>query len=202
MFSHGDSHLRTIQLNNEPWFLAKDVCEILELSDTSKALIKLDDDEKLTRKVFGSGQSRAMWLVNESGLYNLIFRSNKPEAKAFRKWVTAEVLPAIRRKGSYELEIPALDEVGALIQEASMMSGSRARLAIRLGISAASISRIASGDTAPFDTVFVHKVIEGCKRIVAGGNTVDMEAVEMLIRIEDSKIRKGLFAKMKKGGLL
>jgi prophage antirepressor-like protein len=100
-FSATKQAVRSLLIHNEPWLVAKDVCDILELSDTNKALAKLDSDEKLTRKVFGSGQNRKMWLVSESGLYALIMRSNKPEAKAFRKWVTGEVLPAIRKKGFY-----------------------------------------------------------------------------------------------------
>lgn len=90
-----------LTIKGEPWFVAKDVCDILQLTDVSKSVERLDDDEKLIRKIFVSGQSRDVILVNESGLYNLIFRSNKPEAKVFRKWVTGEVLPSIRRYGYY-----------------------------------------------------------------------------------------------------
>lgn len=100
-FNATSQEVRSLLIGNEPYFVAKDVCEILSLSDTNMALSKLDDDEKLTQKIFGSGQNRKMWLVNESGLYALILRSNKPEAKVFRKWVTSEVLPAIRKRGYY-----------------------------------------------------------------------------------------------------
>jgi prophage antirepressor-like protein len=100
-FSATKQEVRSLLVNNEPWMVAKDVCDILGLSDTNMAIKSLDEDEKLTRKIYGSGQSRKMWLVNESGLYALILRSNKPEAKTFRKWVTSEVLPAIRKKGYY-----------------------------------------------------------------------------------------------------
>jgi len=90
------------QLENEQtWFVAMDVCSILELTDVSMSLQKLDDDEKLIQKLFVSGQNRDVWIVNESGLYNLIFSSYKPEAKKFRKWVTSEVLPSIRVSGKY-----------------------------------------------------------------------------------------------------
>ena len=92
---------RYLTIKGEPWFAAKDVCDILQLTDVSKTMERLDDDEKLIRVLFVSGQNREMWFVNESGMYNLIFRSNKPEAKAFRKWVTGEVLPSIRRFGYY-----------------------------------------------------------------------------------------------------
>ncbi len=101
-FDFRGSEVRVIDENGEPWFVAKDVCECLGLSDTNKALLKLDEDEKLTRKVFGSGQGRNMMVVSESGLYSLIFRSNKPEAKVFKKWVTSEVLPSIRKTGGFQ----------------------------------------------------------------------------------------------------
>lgn len=100
-FSATSQEVRSLLIENEPWLVAKDVCDVLEISDTTVALRKLDDDEKLTRKIYVSGQNRKMWLVNESGLYALIIRSNKPEAKTFRKWVTSEVLPSIRKKGYY-----------------------------------------------------------------------------------------------------
>ena len=85
----------------EPWFVAKDVCDILGYADVEVALRKIEDDEKLTRKIYASGQLRKMWIINESGLFTLILRSNKPQAKKFRKWVTSEVLPAIRKHGLY-----------------------------------------------------------------------------------------------------
>lgn len=84
-------NIRMEEINNQAWFIAKDVCTALELSEVSNTVKRLDDDEKLTRTVFVSGQGREMWFINESGLYNLIFQSRKPEARAFRKWVTNEV---------------------------------------------------------------------------------------------------------------
>ncbi|MDY0215392.1 MAG: Bro-N domain-containing protein [Bacteroidales bacterium] len=105
IIQHPDfGQIRTENIDNEPIFCALDVCRSLEMSDTEVTLRKLDDDEKLMRKIYVSGQNREMWFVNESGLYNLIFRSNKPSAKIFRKWVTNEVLPSIRKTGSYHVE--------------------------------------------------------------------------------------------------
>jgi anti-repressor protein len=95
-FSTQSQSVRIELINSEPWFVAKDVCDILELSNVSKALLSLDDDEKGITKVQTLGGEQSLLIVNESGLYNLIFRSNKPEAKKFRKWVTNEVLPSIR----------------------------------------------------------------------------------------------------------
>lgn len=92
---------RYLTIKGEPWFAAKDVCDILSISNVSQTVERLDEDEKLIYTIHISGQNREVWFVNESGLYNLVFQSRKPEAKAFRKWVTSEVLPSIRRFGYY-----------------------------------------------------------------------------------------------------
>ena len=89
-----------IHENDQLYFVARDICEALGLIDVNKALLKVDEEDKITRKLFGSS-GHSIWLVNESGLYNLIFRSNKPEAVAFKRWVTSEVLPQIRKTGSF-----------------------------------------------------------------------------------------------------
>jgi len=102
IFSENKKQVAALLFEGEPWFIGKDICGALELADTETALRKLDDDEKLLRKVYVSGQDREVWLVNESGLYSLIFRSTKPSAKAFRRWVTQEVLPEIRKNGRFE----------------------------------------------------------------------------------------------------
>lgn len=111
IFNASNQQVRTVVIDKEPYFVAKDVCDILQLSDVSMAVSRLDDDEKLTQLLLVSGQRRQMWCVNESGLYHLIFQSRKEEAKAFRKWVTSEVLPALRRTGRYE--IPGLTSAEA-----------------------------------------------------------------------------------------
>ena len=90
--------VRVLEIENEPWFVAKDVCDILELSNPSVALKNLDEDE---RTKFNLGRQGNTNLINESGLYALIVRSRKPEAKKFRKWITSEVLPSIRKHGVY-----------------------------------------------------------------------------------------------------
>jgi prophage antirepressor-like protein len=86
-------------------FCAKDICAALEFSASPEvALRALDDDEKLMRKVYASGQSREMLFVTESGLYALVIRSNKPAARKFRKWITGEVLPSLRKYGVYSTD--------------------------------------------------------------------------------------------------
>ena len=102
-FNFGANEIRVVvdETTKEPLWVAKDICDVLGYKEVSKTLSKLDDDEKLIRQIFVSGQNRDMSVINESGLYTLILRSNKPEAKKFKKWVTAEVLPTIRKTGSY-----------------------------------------------------------------------------------------------------
>ncbi len=96
--------VRTVEKEGEVWFVAKDVCTILDVKNTSQALQGLDEDEKLIYTLHISGQNRETAMVNESGLYTLVIRSNKPEAKQFRKWITSEVLPSIRKHGMYATE--------------------------------------------------------------------------------------------------
>lgn len=101
-FNFNGNEIRMEIINNEPWFLAKDICNILSLDNVSKALDGLDENETTLLKVMWGGQNREMYAVNESGMYSLIFKSRKPEAKEFKRWVTSEVLPAIRKYGYYE----------------------------------------------------------------------------------------------------
>lgn len=104
-FDFETNAVRVVMIEDLPWFVAADVCRVLEHSNSRMALQMLDDDEKGVRKVYTRGGEQEMNIVSESGLYALILRSTKPAAKKFRKWVTAEVLPAIRRDGAYRLDI-------------------------------------------------------------------------------------------------
>jgi prophage antirepressor-like protein len=103
-FSSGDFSLRVLDVEGEPWFIAKEVADILGYSDTYEMTKRLDDDEKSNRQIAGLGSptgGRGTTIINESGLYSAILGSTKPEAKPFKRWVTHEVLPAIRKSGSY-----------------------------------------------------------------------------------------------------
>lgn len=91
--------VRVVLIADEPWFVAADVADVLALGNAHSSLALLDDDERTLHTV--EGGHRSMIVVSEPGLYSLILRSRKPEAKAFKRWVTHEVLPAIRRTGSY-----------------------------------------------------------------------------------------------------
>ena len=104
VFNFQDQHeVRTVVRDGEPWFVAKDICDILGLENTTNALRSLDEDELSLIKLNSGGQVREMLCVLESGLYALVFKSRRPEAQAFRKWVTSEVLPTIRKTGAYVL---------------------------------------------------------------------------------------------------
>jgi len=101
-FQFKNSDVRTLTDEaGEPWFVAKDVCEALGYSNPSKTISDHLDDDERSNVLLDRGGS--LGIINESGLYTLIIRSNKPEAKQFRKWVTSEVLPAIRKTGSYTM---------------------------------------------------------------------------------------------------
>lgn len=105
IFAATGQPVRTVMVDGQPWFVAKDVCAVLGISNPSDAVRSLDDDEyQLVPAALVSSEGRpqdSFNLVNEPGLYSLILRSRKPEAKAFKRWITHEVLPAIRRTGSY-----------------------------------------------------------------------------------------------------
>ena len=104
VFNYKSSQVRTVEINNEPWFVLKDVCAVLDLGSAHKVSERLDEDERNQIPLTDSlGRKQETTIINESGLYNVILRSDKPEAKPFRKWVTSEVLPSIRKTGSYAL---------------------------------------------------------------------------------------------------
>ncbi|HHF5389568.1 TPA: P22AR C-terminal domain-containing protein [Haemophilus influenzae] len=119
-FNFESNSIRTLVINNEPWFVAKDVCDTLKISNISDALLKLDDDEKatigLTDSQAGNG-AQSISIISESGMYTLILRCRDAVKKGsiphrFRKWVTAEVLPTIRKTGKYESKTTVDDRTG------------------------------------------------------------------------------------------
>jgi len=104
-FHYGDRPVRTVVVDGEPWFVIADVCRVLDLSNPTMAANRLDpDDLRTTEVIDGMGRTQQARITNEAGLYELIFQSRKPEARDFRRWVTHEVLPAIRRTGRYEVQ--------------------------------------------------------------------------------------------------
>lgn len=102
IFNYNGNKVRTIQKDGEPWWVLKDVCNVLDISQAVRVAERLDEDEVSQTHIADSlGRRQETYIVNESGLYNVILRSDKPEAKPFRKWVTSEVLPSIRKNGGY-----------------------------------------------------------------------------------------------------
>ncbi|ONH62355.1 hypothetical protein CcI49_02960 [Frankia sp. CcI49] len=112
-FKFEGAEIRTLLLDDVPWWVASDVCAVLDIRNSRDAISSLDDDEKGVGTVDTPGGPQQMSTINEPGLYSLILRSRKTEAKAFKRWVTHEVLPTLRRTGRYEAQA-ALDTDGAM----------------------------------------------------------------------------------------
>lgn len=106
VFTFDKMDVRVILNGGEPWFVAQDVCAALDVGNVSMAVSRLDEDEKGISSVDTLGGAQEQAVINESGLYSLILTSRKPAAKRFKKWVTAEVLPSIRKTGSYTVGQP------------------------------------------------------------------------------------------------
>jgi len=100
-FNFNNLPVRTVLIENEPWFVAKDVADILEYSDTQAMTRRLDDEDIKSYTDKSSGQGRQIKIINESGLYEAIIGSKKKEVKPFKRWITHEVLPTIRKHGAY-----------------------------------------------------------------------------------------------------
>lgn len=110
-----NSPVRIVEKGGEPWFVARDVCKVLEITKVDSAIRNLDADEKGAHTVSTPGGNQEMTIVSEAGLYSLILRSRKPEAKAFKRWVTHEVLPSIRKTGAYLSPGMSNEQVKALV---------------------------------------------------------------------------------------
>lgn len=105
LFNFENHEVRSLLISNEPWFVGKDVADVLGYADTNQAIRKhVDNEDRLTRRFDGTGQSRDMTIINESGLYSLVLSSKLPSAKKFKRWVTSEVLPALRKTGQYQVK--------------------------------------------------------------------------------------------------
>lgn len=106
LFAAEDFRVRTVTINGDPWFVAVDVCRALDIADMRQTVSRLDDDEKALISVTTPGGKQQVRVVNEAGLYVLVIASRKSDAKKFRRWVTHDVIPSIRRTGSYSIQAP------------------------------------------------------------------------------------------------
>lgn len=110
-----DHPVRIVEKGGEPWFVAKDVCDVLEIKNSRQATSYLDEDEKGVITNDTPSGEQVMTIVSEAGLYSLILRSRKPEAKVFKRWVTHEVLPSIRKTGAYVVPNRAAEAMGKIL---------------------------------------------------------------------------------------
>lgn len=107
IFKFENQDIRFVGTPEEPWWVAVDICQVLEHSNPSSAIARIDDDDKKLfdpKQYLGSASNSEFWAINESGLYSLILTSRKPEAKRFKKWITSEVLPTLRKTGTYSIQ--------------------------------------------------------------------------------------------------
>ena len=114
--------VRIVDRDGEPWFVAKDVCGALGIAKVDSAIRSLDEDEKDAHSMSTLGGNQEMTVVSEAGLYSLIMRSRKPEAKAFKRWVTHEVLPSIRKTGAYVAPDIGLEQLAAVAKKIGEMA--------------------------------------------------------------------------------
>ena len=130
IWNYESSEIRTVQMNGEPWWVLADVCKVLEISNSRNVSNRLEADEKGVTLVDTLGGAQQVTIINESGLYAVILRSDKPQAKPFRKWVTNEVLPSIRKHGAYMTEQTlerALTSPDFLIELATQLKAEQAQ---------------------------------------------------------------------------
>lgn len=125
LFNFENHEVRSLLINSEPWFVGKDVAEVLGYERADNAIRNhIDKEDKLMHKINASGQNRNMTIINESGLYSLVLSSKLPSAKKFKRWVTSEVLPALRKTGQYQVKELSGSELmaKALIEAQSVLA--------------------------------------------------------------------------------
>lgn len=204
VFSYGEhSKLRTFTIDSIPWFVAQDACTVLGITNGKDVVRRqLDDDEKTKRLIVApsDGKRRSTWLINESGLYNLIFRSNKPEAKQFRKWVTSEVLPSLRKHGTYTTPTAEDADIPHLVNMAIEEVGSQRILSYRIGCAAATINFAKNGRLEALSPEMKNKIRAVCALILNGHHAPDITMIELILQVEDKDVRMKLYSRFKKGG--
>ena len=146
VFSFEQREIRVIEKDGEPWFVAADVCAVLGLTNTTKSLQGLEEDERSNFRLGRQGEAN---IINEPGLYRLLMRSDKPEAKAFQRWVTHDVLPQIRKTGLYSIRP---DKAKHLELAEGRLNAQRARLLQRM------IERPEYPITDDSERVLIHEV--------------------------------------------
>lgn len=170
-FTYGDAQVRVVQIDDEPWFVLSDLCKVLGISNVGNVTARLDEAGVRQADIRSGGQMRSVTIVNEPGMYEVVIRSDKSEAVTFRRWITGEVLPQIRKTGSYgvakELTGPEL-MAKALIEANTTMQAQQERIA-QLEPSAAAWTHLSdsSGDYSVGDAA---KVLSRDPSITTGQN--------------------------------
>lgn len=208
-FNFDDALVRVIMRDGDPWFVLTDVCHVLAHSNASVAGGRLDDDEKAEVSIVytspnGVTQNRDVTIISESGLYSLVLTSRKEEAKRFKKWITAELLPQLRRTGRYELapameadplvaanfDPSALHAAIAAVREARRLRGVAAGLRMwrAFGLPAIDAGAVASGDAddlAEEIACFIGDATEITYAEIAAGMGIDPDDFQMRRRVTD-----------------
>ena len=166
--------VRALLRDGDPWFVAADVCAALDLGNTTRALERIDADEQALSSIQGihAGPGNpAVNLINESGLYSLVLGSRKPEAKRFKKWVTSEVLPAIRKTGAYTTTAPALPQTFAqALRALADKTEESERQAAALALAAPKVEFVDRYVSAPTSSMGIREVV---KLLKTNGHTVN-----------------------------
>ena len=181
--------VRIIIKDGAPWFVAKDVCNILDLSDVSMSVAKLDDDEKGTSKVCTLGGNQNMSIISESGLYALVLRSNKKEARTFSKWVRAEVLPSIRKIKEPSKQIAIRGDKRMTVREVANALKCSPE-AIKSHIREFWPDLMKNGVTTLLTEAQVTVILERMKQPVSSGTVVNLQSQIVGIETSHSRILK------------
>jgi anti-repressor protein len=179
-FNFNAAEVRTLQVDGEPWFVLRDVCSILDVAQPVRVAQSLDEDEVTTTHVTDSlGREQHTYIINEPGLYSVVLRSRKPEAKAFKRWVTHEVLPAIRRTGSYAAQ-PALPQTYAdALRELAAIVEAREALEAKVASDAPKV--LFADSVATSETT----ILVGDLAKILRGNGVDVGANRLFAQLRE-----------------
>ena len=170
VLNYQQNEVRVVMQDGKPWWVLKDVCDVLCLTNSRRVSDRLDEDEKGVTLVNTLGGNQEMTVINESGLYNVIIRSDKPEAKQFKRWITHDVLPSIRKHGMYATE-ELLANPDLLIQVATALKAERAENARLQSEITASKPKVLFADSVSVsgDTILIGELAKILK-----GNGIDI----------------------------
>ncbi|MBE7952863.1 phage antirepressor KilAC domain-containing protein [Microbacterium sp. R1] len=130
VFRYSDRDVRTVSVDGEVWFVLADICGVLGVANVGNVAARLDEADIRQADISSGGQRRAVTIVSESGMYEVVIRSDKPEARRFRWWVTHEVIPAIRRTGTYTVETPEQLMARAVVQAQEIIARKDEQIAV------------------------------------------------------------------------